>query len=76
MPDVSKPLGRTIVDGLSGLIYDDPITLWGTAAAILATWGLTKLGVVSGIGVGVVLFVLVWVAIGVSLMRAARRSRS
>jgi hypothetical protein len=75
MPDVSKPLGRTIIDGLTGLIYDDPITLWGSALAIVVTWVLAELGVVSDIWVGAVLFVGVWAAIGLSLVRAGRAKR-
>lgn len=70
MPDVSKPLGRTVLDGLAGLIYDDPITLWGSALAIVVTWILTVTDMVSGVWVGVVLFIGVWAAIAVSLMRA------
>jgi hypothetical protein len=72
MPDVSRPLGRTILDGLAGLVYDDPITLWGSALAIVVTWGLTEVGVVEGIWVGAILFVGVWAAIAASLLRAAR----
>jgi hypothetical protein len=76
MPDVSKPLGQTVIDGLAGLIYDDPVTLWGSALAVAITAGLKALGVVSGIWIGVVLFIGVWVAIGLSLMRAVAKHTS
>ena len=57
MPDVSKPLGQTVIVGLAGLIYDDPVTLWGSALAVAITAGLKALGVISGIWIGVVLFI-------------------
>lgn len=73
MPDTRKPLGQTIVDGLAGLIYDDPITLWGSGLAVLATWLLLESGLLADAWVGPVLAVSVWAAIGVSLARAVSR---
>jgi hypothetical protein len=70
VPDTRQSLGRAIVDGLTGLIYEDPITLWGTVLAILVTWLLSLIGVDSAIVLGAVLFVGVWLAIGRSLSRA------
>ena len=73
MPDTSKPLGQTIVDDVAGLIYDDPITLWGSVLAVVATWLLVKVDVLPDGVIGPALTVFVWIAIGLSLARAVRK---
>jgi hypothetical protein len=68
-------LGQTVINGLTGLIYDDPITLWGSVVAIIATWLLVVADVLEGLWVGIVLISLVWLAIALSLFAAVRREK-
>jgi hypothetical protein len=75
MPDTRKPLARAVIDGLTGLVYEDPITLWGTVIAILITWLLSLIGVDSALILGLVLFSGIWLALNASSWAATRYSR-